>query len=156
MCNPPTCALASPQSGSLHLHPYYPEFSSPYPSHLPLHGTTSPPHLQRTLHFHSPPGLTVYAGSFSSNNLSVPGNRLPRGGASFEFLRLHPLPPQTHSDWRVHGGGAEAGVVGMSAREDCPLDQSALPKKTPPGVGGPTAGWREEPRVRGVAFGSAS
>lgn len=67
--------LASPQSVSLHLHPYYyPEFPSPYPSHLPLRGTTSPPHLQRTLGFHSPPRLTVYAGrSFSSTISRFPG-----------------------------------------------------------------------------------
>lgn len=95
------------------------------PAHTPFPLPTSPQGLRRKLFFY---------------NLLVPGNRLPRGGASFEFLRPRPLPPPTHSDWRVYGGGAEAGAVGTSVGEICPLDRSALPKKDSWGRWGGTVG----------------
>lgn len=107
--------LPQPSSTPRHYIPATP------PAHTPFPLPTLPHGLRRKLFFY---------------NLPVPGNRLPRGGASFEFLRPRLLPPPTHSDWRVHGGGAEAGAVGTSVAEICPLDQSALPKKTPGGGGG--------------------
>lgn len=71
------------------------------PAHTPFPLPTSPQGLRRKLFFY---------------NLLVPGNRLPRGGASFEFLRPRPLPPPTHSDWRVYGGGAEGSCRDVSRR----------------------------------------
>lgn len=67
------CESASP----LHIPPppcYYPGFPPPTSlATFPLPGTTSPPHLRRTLRFHFPPRLTVHAGCFSSTTSQFPG-----------------------------------------------------------------------------------
>lgn len=71
----PDCKSAS----SLHIPPppcYYPGFPSPPPTSpatFPLPGTTSLPHLRRTLRFHFPPRLTVHAGCFSPTTSQFPG-----------------------------------------------------------------------------------
>lgn len=115
------------QSGSLHLHPYYYlEFSSPYPSHLPLRGTTSPPHLQRTLRFHSPPGLAVYAGSFSSTTSQFPGI-----GSRGAELRSNFLGTTHSRHKRTAIGGFTGGRgCGGSCRDVNPRRLSPGPKRT--------------------------
>lgn len=125
---------------------YYPEFPTPYPSHLPLRSATSPPHLQRTLRFHSPPRLTVYAGSFSSTITQFPGI-----GSRGAELRSNFL----GSTYSRHKRTAIGGSPGAGLRRELsgcqrekivvPWTKARFPKKTSPGLG-----------VGGAAGGAAS
>lgn len=101
----------------------------PYPTHFPLRGTTSPPHLQRTLGFHSPPRFTVYAGSFSSTISQFPGKGSRGAELRSNFLGSTQSRHKRTAIGESKGAGLSREQSGCQPEKIVPWTKGHFPKR---------------------------